>query len=269
VGGSEAFNNGITRCRGVWLFAFTLFWFLGGACIRAAQPADAPPDETDPVPAESAPHWRKPPPHSRWEITFQSEKKAANAPPAREPKHRPRKVTVTRHGRELLEEIDMEDGKRWETWSLNTVQFQSIAGDDTVWLRTHQPKSNGLPDPTDYQSFREFHWIRKEHYRGIFHVHGIPAAVYLFPLKESGTETHKKLRESQKGPLGGLPLCTGILAAAIHPDTRYPLMLQHDGEIRVYSISTLPSAALTLPRKLTRFRELLAAPARVSPRPLP
>jgi hypothetical protein len=93
--------------------------------------------------------------------------------------------------------------------------------------------------------------------------------VYLFPLADTSTETLKRLRTAPKGPLGALPLCEEILAAAIHPETKFPLLLQQGARLRMYSVSLLPQGALLLPDKVTRFRQLLAAPARVTPRPLP
>ena len=237
--------------------------------LPAAAPADVLPAEGEPAPAETAAHWRKPPAHSRWEITFQSEASATGSGPAFDTQYRPHRVTVTRHGKDMLQEVLMEDGKCWETWSLGPVQIQSIGGKDAVWLRPPHPKPGGASDPTDHHSFGEFHWIRKEHFRGSFPVLGVRAAVYLFPLADTASQTLDRLRAAPKGPLAGLPLCEGILAAAIHPETKYPLVLQKGAQLRMYSIAPLPQGALLLPDKIIRFRQLLAAPARVAPKPLP
>ena len=245
-----------------WLFCLT-------PPLEATAPADALPVEGEPAPAETALHWRKPPAHSRWEITFQSDPSATGSGPAFDTQYRPHRVTVTRHGKDMLQEVLMEDGKCWETWSLGPVQIQSIGGKDAVWLRPPHPKAGGASDPTDHHSFGEFHWIRKEHFRGSFPVLGVRAGVYLFPLADTASQTLHRLRTAPKGPLGGLPLCEGILAAAIHPETKYPLVLQKGAQLRMYSIAPLPQGALLLPDKVIRFRQLLAAPARVAPKPLP
>jgi hypothetical protein len=237
--------------------------------LPAVVPTDVLPAEGEPAPAETAAHWRKPPAHSRWEITFQSEASATGSGPAFDTQYRPHRVTVTRHGKDMLQEVLMEDGKCWETWSLGPVQIQSIGGKDAVWLRPPHPKPGGASDPTDHHSFGEFHWIRKEHFRGSFPVLGVRAAVYLFPLADTASQTLDRLRAAPKGPLAGLPLCEGILAAAIHPETKYPLVLQKGAQLRMYSIAPLPQGALLLPDKIIRFRQLLSAPARVAPKPLP
>jgi hypothetical protein len=169
----------------------------------------------------------------------------------------------------MLQEVLMEDGKCWETWSLGPVQIQSIGGKDAVWLRPPHPKAGGTSDPAEYHSFGEFHWIRKELFRGTFPVLGVHAPVYLFPLADASSQTRARLRAAPKGPLGALPLYEGILAAAIHPETKYPLMLQKGAQLRMYSIAPLPPGVLLLPDKVTRFRQYLAAPARVAPKPLP
>lgn len=237
--------------------------------LKAATPNEATHAEWEAAPLESASLWRKPPAHSQWEITFQSDTSATGSGPASDNPYRPHRVTVTRHGRDMLQEVLMEDGTCWETWNLGPIQIQSIGGKDTVWLKPPQPKPGGLSDPTDYHSFGEFHWIRKEHFRGTFPVLGKQAAVYLFPLPDASAKGLEKLRAFRKGPLGALPLCEGILAAAIHPETKHPILLQQGAQLRLYSVSPLPQEALQLPEKVTRFRRFLAAPARVAPRPLP
>ena len=249
-------------CLAAWLMCLA-------PSLGATAPADTLPLDGEPAPADSASHWRKPPAHSRWEITFQSDTSATGSAPSFDTQYRPHRVTVTRHGRDMLQEVLMEDGKRWETWSLGPIQIQSIGGEDDVWLRSAHPKTGGTSDPTDYHSFGEFHWLRKEHFRGTFPVLGVRAAVYLLPLKDTSSQTLTRLRSAPKGPLGALPLCEGILAAAIHPDTKYPLLLQQGAQLRMYSVSPLPQGPLLLPDKVTRFRQFLAAPARVAPRPLP
>jgi hypothetical protein len=169
----------------------------------------------------------------------------------------------------MLQEVLMEDGKRWETWILGQVQIQSIAGSDSVWIKPPPSKSERATDATDHHSFGEFHWIRKEHFRGTFPVQGISAVVFLHPLEDRSAQKIQMLRSSKKGPLGGLPLCEGILAAAIHPETRYPILLQQGSVLRTYSIKPLAQDVLTLPEKVIRFRQFLTAPARVAPRPFP
>lgn len=249
-------------CLAAWLMCLA-------PSLGATAPAETLPLDGEPAPADSASHWRKPPAHSRWEITFQSDTSATGSAPSFDTQYRPHRVTVTRHGRDMLQEVLMEDGKRWETWSLGPIQIQSIGGKDDVWLRSAHPKTGGTSEPTDYHSFGEFHWLRKEHFRGAFPVLGVRAAVYLLPLKDTSSQTLTRLRSAPKGPLGALPLCEGILAAAIHPDTKYPLLLQQGAQLRMYSVSPLPQGPLLLPDKVTRFRQFLAAPARVAPRPLP
>ena len=249
-------------CLAAWLMCLA-------PSLGATAPAETLPLDGEPAPADSASHWRKPPAHSRWEITFQSDTSATGSAPSFDTQYRPHRVTVTRHGRDMLQEVLMEDGKRWETWSLGPIQIQSIGGKDDVWLRSAHPKTGGTSEPTDYHSFGEFHWLRKEHFRGTFPVLGVRAAVYLLPLKDTSSQTLTRLRSAPKGPLGALPLCEGILAAAIHPDTKYPLLLQQGAQLRMYSVSPLPQGPLLLPDKVTRFRQFLAAPARVAPRPLP
>lgn len=236
---------------------------------QAAAHAESLPVDGDPAPPELGSAWRKPPAHSRWEITFQSDTSATGSAPSFDTQYRPHRVTVTRHGRDMLQEVLMEDGKCWETWSLGPVQIQSIGGKDAVWLRPPHPKAGGTSDPAEYHSFGEFHWIRKEHFRGTFPVLGVHAPVYLFPLADASSQTLARLRAAPKGPLAALPLYEGILAAAIHPETKYPLMLQKGAQLRRYSIAPLPPGALLLPDKVTRFRQYLAAPARVAPKPLP
>jgi hypothetical protein len=169
----------------------------------------------------------------------------------------------------MLEEVLMEDGKRWETWILGQVQIQSIAGNENVWLKPLTAKSHGAQEATDHHSFSEFHWIRKDHFRGTFPVLGIQASVYLHPLENRSPEALQKLRTATKGSLAGLPLCDGILAAAVHPETKHPMILQRGTVLQTYSITTLPQGSLPLPDKVSRFRQYLAAPARVAPRPLP
>jgi hypothetical protein len=225
--------------------------------------------ETETSPVEPSPHWRKPPAHSRWEIVFQHEPPASDPAAASDVKYRPLKVTVTRHGRDMLQEVLMEDGKRWETWVLGQVQIQSIAGDNTVWLKPPTAKSHGSADATEHHSFGEFQWIRKEHFRGTFPVLGIRAAVFLRPIEDRSPEGTQKLRHAKKGPLAGLPLCNGIVAAAIHPETKHPILLQKGTTLSTYSIKPLVQEVLKLPEKVTHFRRLLAAPARVAPKPLP
>jgi hypothetical protein len=237
--------------------------------LGAAAPAEALPSDGDPAPSDSASHWRKPPAHSRWEITFESNTSATGSARSFDIQYRPHRVTVTRHGKDMLQEVLMEDGKRWETWSLGPIQIQSIGGQDAVWLRPPPPKGGGTSEQTDYHSFREFHWLRKEHFRGTFPVLGVRAAVYLFPLADTSSQALTRLRAAPRGPLGALPLCEGVLAAAIHPETKYPLLLQQGAQLRMYSVSPLPQGPLLLPDKVTRFRQFLAAPARVAPRPLP
>ncbi len=244
-----------------------LFCFV--AFLMASLPAEPLPVEGESAPTDPSPHWRKPPAHSRWEITFQNEIPATKSDPAIDTKYRPLRVTVTRHGKDMLQEVLMEDGKRWETWSLGPIQIQSMEGKDAVWLRPQHAKLSGVSDPTDHHSFGEFHWIRKEHFRGTFPVLGVQAAVFLFPLADNSPEALKALRSGKKGPIGALPLCDGILAAAIHPETKYPLVLQQGGQLRTYTVTPLPQGTLTLPDKVNRFRQFLAAPARVAPRPLP
>jgi hypothetical protein len=222
-----------------------------------------------PSTAEPSPHWRKPPQHSRWEISFHTEPAATDPSSGSDVKYKPHRVTVTRHGVDMLQEVLMEDGKRWETWILGQVQIQSIAGSDNVWIKPPHSKSERFWDATDHHSFGEFHWIRKEHFRGTFPIQGTRAAVFLYPLDDRSEGKLQLLRSSKKGPLGGLPLCEGILAAAIHPDTRYPILLQQGSVLRTYAITPLAQDVLTLPEKVIRFRQFLTAPARVSPRPLP
>lgn len=218
---------------------------------------------------DPSPLWRKPPPHSRWEIAFQYGAPATEPAPNADVKYRPLRVTVTRHGRDMLQEVLMEDGKCWETWILGPVQIQSTAGNDSVWIKPQNSRSAGAADPTDHHSFGEFHWIRKEHFRGTFSVNGIQAEVFLRPLEDRSPAALQKLRAARKGSLAGLPLGEGILAAAIHPDTRYPVSLQEGAVVRSYSIRALTQGSLSLPEKVARFRQFLAAPARVAPTPLP
>lgn len=251
-----------TQCLAAWLWCLAL-------PFKAAAPAETLLMEGQSAPTDSAAPWRKPPAHSRWEITFQFNTSATGSATAFDTQYRPHRVTVTRHGKDMLQEVLMEDGKCWETWSLGPVEIQSIGGKDAVWLRPPHPKAGGLSDPTDYHSFGEFHWIRKEHLRGTFPVLGVRAAVYLFPLADTSPQALTRLRAAPKGPLGALPLCEEILAVAIHPDTKYPLVLQQGAHLRLYSVSALPQGTLLLPDKVTRFRQLLAAPARVAPRLLP
>ncbi len=256
-------------CKIIEKPSFRGWIFCVAACGKFAFAAEPQVVETEKPLQEGSSHWRKPPAHSRWEIEFQNQSPSAGRVPSTGPAYRPVKVTVTRHGKELLEEVLMEDGKRWETWTLGTVQIQSQDGNNNVWLRPAQAKSNGGTESADYHSFGEFQWIRREHFRGTFPAHGRQAHVYLYPLGQSSPEMLQKLGLSKKGPLAGLPLCEGILAAAIHPETRYPLMLQQGAQVRTYSFATLPTGPLALPEKVTRFRQLLTAPARVVPRPLP
>ena len=240
-----------------------------GVCMKAALPVEPPPVEGESTPNDSSPHWRRPPAHSRWEITFQNETPATGSGPAFDIKYRPLRVTVTRHGKDMLQEVLMEDGKRWETWSLGPIQIQSMEGNDSVWLRPPHNRLGGASDPTDHHSFGEFRWIRKEHFRGTFPVLGVQATVFFVPLADTSPAALKALRSAKKGPLGALPLCEGILAAAIHPETKYPLLLQQGAQLRTYTITPMPQGTLPLPEKVTRFRQFLAAPARVAPRPLP
>lgn len=221
------------------------------------------------TPAETSPLWRRPPAHSRWEIYFEHEPVATNPSAAPDVRYRPQRVTVTRHGRDMLQEVLMEDGKRWETWILGQVQIQSIAEDNNVWLKPPPARSHGSTDTTDHHSFGEFQWIRKEHFRGTFPVLGIRAAVFLRPLENHSPEEIQRLRSAKKGPIGGLPLSNAIVAAAIHPDTRHPILLQQGTTLSAYSIKPLAQEALTLPEKVTRFLRFLAAPARVAPKPIP
>lgn len=253
----------LTRTGGSLLLAVQLLW------PDAASALDALLQEAESTTSDSSQLWSKPPAHSRCEITFQHTTPAIGSSAVSDPSYRPFRVTLTRHGRDTEQEVVMEDGKRWETWNLGGIQLQSIAGKDAVWLRPPNPKLSGTADTSDYHAFGEFNWIRKEHFRGTFPVQNTRAQVYLFPLKDTSPETLQTLRAAKRGPLGALPLCEGIIAAAIHPETKHPLLLQQGAQIRTYTISPLPTGALVIPPKVARFRHRLSAPARVAPRPLP
>lgn len=257
------FYKQLTRTGGGLLVAAQLLWPAAAPAVDALQ------QDAESTAPDSAQLWCKPPAHSRCEIIFQHETSSTSAGNAFGPSYKPLRVTLTRHGKDMVQEVAMEDGKRWETWSLAGVQLQSIAGKDAVWLRPPNPKLNGTSDTSDYHSFGEFSWIRKEHFRGTFPVLNTRAHVYLFPLSDTSPETLKTLRAAKKGPLGALPLSDGILAAAIHPDTKHPLLLQQGTQIRAYTISPLPTGTLIIPQKVSRFKQRLSAPARVTPRPLP
>jgi len=253
----------LTRTVGCLVLAVQLLWPAEASAL------DALLQDPESTPSDSSQLWSKPPAHSRCEILFRHETSATGSSAASDPSYRPFRVTLTRHGRDMDQEVLMEDGKRWETWNLGGIQLQSLAGKDTVWLRPPNPKLNGTADTSDYHAFGEFNWIRKEHFRGTFPVQNTRAHVYLFPLKDTSPETLQRLRAAKKGPLGALPLCDGVLAAAIHPETKHPLLLQQGAQIRTYTISPLPTGALIIPPKVSRFRHRLSAPARVAPRPLP
>lgn len=257
------FYKQLKRNGGCLVIAVQLLWPAAASAVDALQ------QDAESTASDSAQLWCKPPAHSRSEIIFQNEGSSTSAGNASDPSYKPIRVTLTRHGKDMVQEVAMEDGKRWETWSLGGVQLQSIAGKDAVWVRPPSPKPNGTSDAPDYHSFGEFSWIRKEHFRGTFPVLNTRAHIYLFPLKDTSPETLNTLRAAKKGPLGALPLSDGILAAAIHPDTKHPLLLQQGTQIRAYTISPLPAGTLIIPPKVSRFRHRLSAPARVTPRPLP
>lgn len=242
------------------------------------------------------PVWKRPGQHCLWKIRFRY------APSPTEPSkpsdseiERVQQVTLTQHGKEYLQEVQMEDGKQWEYWSLNGAELDGAGGDDSLSLRPARgrrarrvtdtfkgdPNANDLAEQEsnstttknagfeDYHSLNAMRWIRPEHYKATLEIDGQPLLVFVLPSETLTKEEPRSKTQYYKSPLGGLPMRPGVTAAAIHAGTRLPAFLQKDLEWRVYEFSPLRNERLVYPRRVTRFLEQLAPAFKFGPKPLP
>lgn len=259
------------------------------------QPAEEPStlNEEDANDFFSGRTFRRPPNHCKWEVRFTHSGTASEFAPPHDAKDRPACVRITRHGKEYLQEAQMEDGTVWQHWRLAHSELHSRADSTEVWLSPEKAHGQGRSQGEDVESLSktgarprikmraplrgqgewtslpELHWIRPEHLRGTFEVEGKPVLVFLHPLPGMGDLERNRLRAAPKSPLAGLPLVDGILAVALHPETRLPVMLQNGRELRSYTFTPLPVQSLELPPKVKDFLGQLAGNTRARARPLP
>jgi hypothetical protein len=208
---------------------------------------------------------------------------------------RVQQVTLTQHGREYLQEVQVEGGKKWEYWSLNTAELYGNGGTGSLMLRPAKgkhpgrltprlhreesandspaPESARLPEGNaaheDYHSLQALRWIRQEHYKTTLEIDGQQVLVFLLPPEAPPKAEPRGKNSHYRSPLGGLPMRPGITAAGIHAGTRLPAFLQKDNEWRVYEFTPLRSERLFYPQRVTRFLESLAPAPKTGPKPLP
>jgi hypothetical protein len=202
---------------------------------------------------------------------------------------------LTQHGREYLQEVQTEGGKKWEYWSLNAADLYREGGEGSLALRParsrHARRNAGSPkreenahdsnDPEskpftgespggeDYHSLDALRWIRPEHYKTTLEIDGQQMLLFMLPPEVSPKADPRSKSQYYRSPLGGLPMRPGITAAAIHAGTRLPAFLQKDNEWRVYEFIPLRNERLPYPQRVTRFLESLAPAFKAGPKPLP
>ncbi len=264
----------------------------GGAAGGAAPS----PNENTTSNGISNPGWRRPPAHCRWEITFRYLPKPLISTSPNLQSNRLLQVIVTQHGREFLQEVQFETGKRTEFWSLADAEIESSADGSSLHLRPfHEPsspkntvppqqmperktspeapatRSQQMPEGVqeDFQALPEFGWIRPEQYRATIELGGEQVAVFVQADQAVLQMQRTALASAPRSAISGLPLIDGVNAAAISVTTHLPVLLQRGTELRFYKFTPLANEALSRAPKISRFLELLRAPAKAAPRPLP
>lgn len=258
------------------------------------QQADIPTDSTSEKIGN--PVWKRPGQHCLWKIHFRYAPPPTELPQPSDSKfERVQQVTLTQHGKEYLQEVQMEDGKQWEYWSLNGAELDGAGSEDSLSLRPARnrharratdtskgdPNANDLAEQEsnsskaknagleDYHSLDAMRWIRPEHYKATLEIDGQQMLVFILPSKTLTKGEQRSKTQYYRSPLGGLPMRPGVTAAAIHAGSKLPAFLQKDLEWRVYEFTSLRNERLVYPRRVTRFLEQLAPAFKSSPKPLP
>ncbi len=245
-------HRSIHGILGVPGFFLTLICFAS-QCLGQAIPAQSEAALKFVVPPE--PLLRPPPASAKWTETFSYQdelapspsaaSKAAVSPPA-DLSRRPRKITTTKAGNSMREEITDLKGRVRERWFEGANLFTKETG-ASAWART---EPEGLPgeknDPEHAlppaQGFADLSWVSTANYAGAIKYGGFACFVFV-----PGGETAVDLTnpEKVKSLWKDFPLI-----ACIESRNRLPVAVRYHDETRSFKWDSPPTSPLVLPAEL-------------------
>ena len=148
-------------------------------------------------------------------------------------------ITVTKTKNIIQEQILGANGQRKETWSVDNLQYLTIAGSSERQVMDRGAIAKLYAAGIDFTDFSKtdfpgLEWVTPNDYVGTSKVMGRDCILF------SKTDPEK-------------PQFTFV--AHVDMQTRLPVLLQKDNEIRVYQFGAPPQAMLALPRDLQQDLE--------------
>ncbi|MBA3960364.1 MAG: hypothetical protein H0X40_00480 [Chthoniobacterales bacterium] len=208
-----------------------------------------------PLPTE--PLMNSAPDFAKWTVTISyEEERQATAPglkatPTPTPPDyalaRPRKVTTTKTGHEVLEEIIDLKGRVSERWFHGATQFTKASGSNTWEQKDPSGVPGATPDP-DYapppdKGFRDVGWVAPANYAGTIK-YGNSTCLVFIPGGERAIDLTKP--EQIKTMWQTFPMI-----ACVEARSRLPVAVRYLGKIRTFTWDQPPAGPLVLPAGLS------------------
>ena len=204
------------------------------------------------------------PASSQWVVAFTYPDKNAPAAPSGGGFGRVKKITATRSGPVVYEEIIDEAGNKMEKWYTNNEQYTRKSGSAEYFSARSNDFSNvnyAYHSPT---GFPGFDWISKKNFAGIEKVAGRECMVYrdrkdlqavLDPDLFSFLETMRRDQPKSEGEPTVSPGGVTAVVASIDQETRLPVSLQLGDETRTFTFLEPPRVQADLPEELKKQLE--------------
>jgi hypothetical protein len=192
---------------------------------------------------------------ARWSIDYQYAPGTAPMPPpagtaAKEavPMGRPSKVVVTKSNATYHEETLDQAGQRREKWSVGDRELIRLPGCRT-WINAGLNPFDALRSDYSKSEFPGFSWIASRNYLGTQKVFWGDCWVFKSKL-ESLKLTHLAAYEAalSVGPLR--PRHAVVVFAWVNIETRMPVALRVDDEVRIYRFEAPPVEELAPPTEV-------------------
>ena len=204
------------------------------------------------------------PASSQWVVAFTYPDKNAPAASSEGGFGRVKKITATRSGPVVYEEIIDEAGNKMEKWYTNNEQYTRKMGSVEYFSARSNDFSNvnyAYHSPTGFQGFD---WISKKNFAGIEKVDGRECMVYrdrkdlqavLAPDLFTFLEAMRREQPKSAGEPTGTPGAVTAVVACIDQETRLPVSLQLGEETRTFTFLDPPRVPVALPEELKQQLE--------------
>lgn len=190
------------------------------------------------------------PNYSQWEVVFtytdeQKQDKSTESKPKvlfTGAETRVRKVLTTKTGRILHEEYTNIAGRAWEIWFSDSNQYQK-SGTATIWFESRPGQGgDGSYDPVPPSGFRKLDWIVPSNFAGTI-LNGNSSCLVFTPGGSQKLDLSDPAQ--QAAAIKAAPV-----VALIDAETRFPIVVRTQSEVRTYRFGPAPTQMQILPNDL-------------------